>query len=277
MRRFVNTIVIIVWLLTIFFVEDVFTQKKEQLFLGPTPNSVTFFRTFKGVLSEPQENLIINSLEQQEKLTNELKVFRIGAIGSDLTYHAVLGHPVDLDSRIDRMIKYSDILGLRMQYEKALTKYKNFDINNKSFASDLSELLNETNVDLLSHKNYVYAAILTTGSWLETIYITATLASEQVSLEAINKLGELKHTVEQLRRLLEQHKRKNKIVKQLYNEVLSLESVYNEVSIYYEYKTPTVSVQHKTTTVETIAHVTISLETVEEILDHVKQVRSKYY
>lgn len=245
-----------------YFTNNYFAPKKEKIYYGPSPNTIPYFKTFAKINYPENTITYIENLEESKK---ETEAFYLGVCGTYIIFNEMFTSNYLPDSIFEKLNQKTNKLFPGRTYwnisQRSITTKNFFEIGNT---------LNELNEDLITTNKTSISAVFVTGSWIEALHITSTLALTTENNNLYTKVGELKITFEQILRMLEQHTKKNKMAKQLYTHVFKLSKIFAAVQINYNYKPPTIDKLKKTTIIETTSEVIITKDIIEKLAKEAK-------
>jgi hypothetical protein len=116
-------------------------------------------------------------------------------------------------------------------------------------------------------------ACVLAGGWLETIYFSTMIADKGKDQELINRIGEQKHTLENIIKMLQPYAAEEEYGK-LLDDLMNLAYDFDAIDIKYTYVKPITDVDAKTTTINSTSDVVISEEHLKTISDRVAEIRN---
>jgi hypothetical protein len=204
--------------------------------------------------------------------------FSLGALSADLGYlnmYEKTGTAVNFLSSINRL---ADALQIGQFFDFATIKRlatTSSDLDSLMFISvnsfnNMDDYLRETDRSNLS-------ALMITGVWIEGLYLATQVALENSNEELKSMIGEQKLILNDLILILENFKNEQAIVRYI-TDLETIKGIYDEVKITYEVGEPqTIEKDGMLMVVQSeSSHVTMSDETLREIIAIIEQVRNTH-
>lgn len=215
------------------------------------------------------------ALDAAAKYTSRSRrALALGVYGADLAYVTIHKDGQRALKTLQLIEQLSGQLEISNAFDKALVEGFKQNLNNED------SLLRFTGVAFRSADEYlkvnqrddVSAAVLA-GGWVESLYLTLATATDKVDPAVAVRIGEQRHTLENLIALLERTdtERANTALVAGLKDLLS---AYGGVTMTYQFQPPTVDAAHKTTYINSISSATIAPEALRPIIDKVKAIRS---
>jgi hypothetical protein len=116
-------------------------------------------------------------------------------------------------------------------------------------------------------------ACVLVGGWVETIYFSTIIAQKGKDQELIDRIGEQKHTLENIIKMLQPYAGEEEYGK-LLDDLINLAYDFDAININYTYIKPTTDVDTRTTTINSASEVVISEAHLKTITDRVAEIRN---
>lgn len=202
------------------------------------------------------------------------RALALGIYGADLAYVTIHKDGQQALKTLQAIEQLSNQLEVSNAFDKKLVEGFKRNLSNED------SLLRFTGVAFRSADEYlkvnqrddVSAAVLA-GGWLESLYLSLNKASDKVDPALAARIGEQRHTLENLIALLESTDT-GKANASLIAGLKDLLTAYQGVTASYRFQQPTVDAANKTTYINSISSATIAPEALRSIIDKVKAIRT---
>ncbi len=207
---------------------------KEEVLNGmfksiPSPYEISSLIKKTGVKFNSE---IINAPDNYQKYNDDYKkALNLGIYSSDLGYINIYDTPDTIPPAYLKTI-------LAMSSELKIDQLINFTaITGFAFSKDLNGLLSETsssfekiNRHFIENDRPELSALLLTGGWLETLYLTCQVARDKPNKLLDNKIAEQKIILEQLLPILSQYSEGKEMAK-LVEKMSNLQELFKKIKI----------------------------------------------
>jgi hypothetical protein len=204
--------------------------------------------------------------------------FSLGALSADLGYlnmYEKTGTAVNFLSSINRL---ADALQIGQFFDFATIKRlatSSSDLDSLMFISvnsfnNMDDYLRETDRSNLS-------ALMISGVWIEGLYLATQVAKENSNEELKSMIGEQKLILNDLLLILNNYSNENAMARYI-NDLETIKAIYDNVKITYEVGEPqTIEKDGMLMVIQSeSSHVTMSDETLQEIIAIIEQVRNMH-
>jgi hypothetical protein len=167
--------------------QDIKPEIAKILNQFPTPFEVTLLvekakAGFIFDLTNPVENL-------DKYMTEQAKALFLGVYGADLSYAAVYNRSEELNKLMECTGKLTDDLGMAGIYnEELVEKVKKNYANKESLVDIFTKVFDDTKSFLSKNKKDKVSVFIVTGSFVETMYIIASLNMTAKENQEITKI-----------------------------------------------------------------------------------------
>lgn len=243
-----------------------------RLFCIPSPVQTALLIRKLGLPYEKGLPVPADAIERM--VTRDQRALALGAYGADLAYVTVHKDQKRTLGTLEIVQRLSAQLDVSNAFDQQLMETFKKSINNED------SLLRFTGMAFRMADHYLknnnrddVSALVLTGGWVEGMYLTLSGATEKSDVALTNRLGEQRKTLESLVALLEStdaEKTHAPIIAGL-NEVLA---AYDGVGATYEFRPPSTDAAKKTTYVNSVSTVTMTLDQFKAIADKVKALRA---
>ena len=201
------------------------------------------------------------------------QALNLGVYGADFAYISYYGQDQLSLQYMKNIRMLVESLDLSSAIDQNLADRIATNISNQDSLMAISSAMFRTTDNYLknSDRNDI-AALILAGGYIESLYFTANLAKMDKTGELAKRIGEEKLTVLTMRDLLATHDDPN--YKNLAEEFNGLVNAFSNVEIKYDYDRPKTDPVNKITKITSKTSVTISDETLDEILIKTTSIRT---
>lgn len=198
----------------------------------------------------------------------------LGMYGADLAYVTIHKDGQRALKTLQTIEQLSSQLELSNAFDKALLDRFKKSLNSEDSLLRLTgTAFREADGYLKSNERNDVSAWVLAGGWVEGMYLTIGQAGGKMDQAVVDRIGEQKHTLDDLIALLEQTDTE-KSATALIASLKDLQGAYSGVSSTYQYQQPTTDVAKKTTYINSVTKTTIAADQVKAIGEKVKAIRS---
>jgi len=242
-----------------------------QLFSIPSPIQTASLIKSSGL--DFNSDLANNASNIDNYTTAFKQSLNLGVYGADFAYISFYGQDQSSLQYMKNIRTLIESLDLTSAIDQKLAERIANNINNKDSLMAISSAMFRTTDNYLKNndRNDI-AALILTGGFVESLYFSANLAKMDKTGELAKRIGEEKQTVMSLIQLLAKHDDPN--FKDLVEEFNGLASAFSKVELSYQYNRPVTDPVNKTTKITSKSSVTISDETLDEILIKTSAIRT---
>lgn len=201
---------------------------KEVVYPLPTPFEVT---NMLNQIGAKYNSSILNPANKAEKyFTETSKAVNLGIYGADLSYAATYDQKQDIKLYSGALKKLASDLGINIDYDKLMSDENKEKLNNKdSLVNIITNTFLNTYSSLNEKSNPDMAVVMTTGMWVELMYIATHISQDSYNYSGIVKLiTDQKSSYSKLMELLA-GKDSNKEIKDLETKLSVLKPVFDKI------------------------------------------------
>lgn len=207
--------------------------------------------------------------------TNYKKALNLGVYGADVGYVTIYDQSQDALKYMNAIRKLSDELGISGAFtEETLKRFQANFGKRDSLMSMIAVAYRSSDAFLKTNDRNDVGGLVLAGGWIEGLYFTTQVAQKSPSQEVMNRIGEQKHTLENLIKLLTPYSNDEEIGA-LLQDLIDLAYDFDAIDTEYTYVKPTVNVDKKTTTINSTTKVIINDEQMKVIGKRVADIRNK--
>ena len=242
-----------------------------QLFSIPSPIQTASLIKNSGI--DLNGDLVNNPSNIDNYTTAFKQALNLGVYGADFAYISYYGQDQLSLQYMKNIRMLVESLDLSSAIDQQLAERIATNISNQDSLMVISSAMFRTTDNYLknSDRNDI-AALILAGGFVESLYFTANLAKMDQSGELAIRIGEEKQTVITIRNLLASHDDPN--FTNLVDEFNGLVNAFSNVETKYEYNRPKTDPIKKVTKITSKTSVTISEETLDEILIKTTSIRT---
>lgn len=252
-------------------------QSLKQIFYSmPSPLETALLLKRSGAVYNEE---FLNSIDNVSRYnTIKAMALNLGIYSTDLSYASLFDQTQSTIMYMTASKKMAEGLGILNAIDEQTIQRLEENINNREVIMEtISETFLNTNSILEEEDRVAIGSIILVGGWLEGIYIATSLVNNpnNTDNELIDRIVDQKFSLESVLNLLNQNI-DNADVKDVYQDVLSLKGIYEEVQIAVS---QVEVVPDKTTNVTTLRSknvVSVSPEVFDKLKTKVKEIRAKY-
>jgi hypothetical protein len=168
----------------------------------------------------------------------------------------------------------SDELGITGAFDQSTIERfeRNFGVRD-SMLNLVSVAYRNTDAFLKNNDRLNIGACVLVGGWIETIYFSTIIAEKRQNQDLINRIGEQKHTLENIIKMLQPYSGEEEYGK-LLDDLINLAYDFDAIDIKYTYLKPTTDIDTKTTTINSTSEVVITEDQLKTISQRVVEIRN---
>ncbi|BDC99625.1 hypothetical protein [Persicobacter psychrovividus] len=242
----------------------------------PSPLEISFLLKDQGI---KYDNQFLNDPKAISNYNSDFqKAINLGIYGADLGYTNIYEQNQDAVYYLQSIQKLSEGLNIGQffnfqEIRRLATNSSNLD----SLLLTTTRNYNSINEYLQKKQRANLSVLLLTGGWLEALHITTQVAQQNPSNQGlVDKIGEQKLVLDQVKLLLDFYKNSDPNIGQLRKDFEPLVQAFNKVDFIYTYKEPEmkevdgemVIIDNSTTEIK------ITPEILEEIKSETTKIRS---
>ena len=198
----------------------------------PSPIEITVLMKESGVLYNKE--LLNDHNKSGEYATNFDKALNLGIYSTDLGFANIYGNTQDAIHYLNAVQDLAEGLVIDQFFEYKVLKDMASSNNLDQLIQTTTRNFEKINDHLHEQQRDVISALLLTGGWIESTYLTTVVYSkgknDMVKAALKEKIGEQKFVMERLMLLLDIYSTKPR-VPQLVTELQKLQNIYDEIEI----------------------------------------------
>jgi hypothetical protein len=242
----------------------------------PSPSEISFLIKDLGV---PYNNAYINDPAKVNGYKTAIKqALNLGVYATDAGYAYLYKKEKATQSAFEANMKLAKKLKIghlfdQKEWKEKVLKSNNFD----SLLLQSNTMMEKINAHFYETKQVHLTISMLTGGWLESLYITVSIAMKYPNEPIKKQIGEQKIILEQLLLLLSFYEELPEI-KALMVEFKKLQKVYENVQLLFEYSNPTTSLDPNGILVvndNTTTKVVFTTKVLKQIGAITKEIRAK--
>lgn len=245
-----------------------------QVFSLPSPIQTAMLIQKSGA---PYDASLLNEAKNVSKYTtNFQKALNLGILGADLAYVTIYQQTQNGITYLTAVNKLAEELGVSGAFSQDLIKRFERNMGNQdSLLVMVSDAYQEADNFLKNNKRKDVSALVLTGGWIESLWFAVNVAEKTKNKDVIQRIGEQKITIKNLKKLLEPFYKEKPEYAELIDQLIDLETVFDQIVYTYEYVEPTHDVANRVTTINSKTTVTINDEQLRSITEKIKLIRNK--
>lgn len=252
-------------------------QSVKQIFYSlPSPLETALILKRSGAKYNEE---ILNSVDNLSKYnTNKSMALNLGIYSTDLSYASLFDQTQATIKFMTASKKMAESLGILNAIDNSVIQRLEENVNNRDVIMEtISETFLNTNSILEEDDRVAIGSIILVGGWLEGLYIATSLVEDVQSTdnELVDRIVDQKFSLETVLNLLNQNSQ-NDDVKEIYNDILELKKIYDEVQISVSKVEVIKDSKSKVTTLSSKNVVTVSPAVFNKLKLKVKELRTKY-
>lgn len=208
--------------------EEIAQDVKDVVYPLPTPFEMT------KMLNDIGAKFIGSALNPANKVekyfTEKSKAVNLGVYGADLAYCATYEKKQEMQSYMEALKTLVDQLGISVDYSKLLSEEFKTKVNNKDTLTDIiTNTFYDTYKFLNEKSNPDLAIMMTSGMWVELMYIATHISTDTYNNPEIVKIiSQQKDSYAKLMEILAQ-RNANADIKDLEEKLKALKPAYDKV------------------------------------------------
>lgn len=206
--------------------------------------------------------------------TDFKKALNLGVYGANLGYINIY------EQNPDAITYFAVVKSLAAQLNiigafnpKTISRIEKNMGNKDSLLYILSSTYRTADQYLKDNKRDDMGVLILAGGWIESFHIIIDIAKKQNNQEIINRIGEQKHPLDNLIKILSPYYNQSEDFAKLVDSLIDLAYDFDGIDFKYKYEEPVVDVKAKTTTVTGKTEVIISGEQLKTISDKISKIR----
>jgi hypothetical protein len=166
---------------------EISQEVKDVVYPLPTPFEVT---KMLNEIGAKYNSSVLNPANKAEKyFTESSKAVNLGVYGADLAYAATYDKKQDIKLYSGALKKLADELGINIDYSSLIDEVNKDKFNNKdTLATFITNTFFDTYQYLSKKSNPDLAIVMTSGVWVELMYIATNISEDTYHYSGIVKL-----------------------------------------------------------------------------------------
>lgn len=210
------------------------------------------------------------------------QALNLGIYGADLGYVTYYEQTDEATQYMDAAVKLAGSLGIENAFDTELLVRveKNID-NQDSLLTIITQQFDSAEDYLKNVERADVATLITAGGWLEGLHLACAIYKAQPSDLISTRIGEQRISLNPMLQLLNYHKGEDAEINALYEKMLELNTIYEQVTINYQKPDEAAQVDKPesgdgvvTVTMQRYSEVTITPEIIEQISAKVNEIRA---
>lgn len=245
----------------------------DNLFSIPSPHQISKILIDLNI---GYNATILNSTQNTRKYGNSYKkALNLGVYGANLGY-------VNLYDKTQEAITYfsvikilADELNISNAFNKETIKRIEKNLTNQdSLLHLLSNSYQDIDLFLKTNDQEHTGVLILAGGWIESMYMLTQFSINTNNEELCARIGENKHPLSNLIKILSKHTEKNKIYQTLVDKLIVLEEMYNNIQVNYTYEHSENLPEQKITKIHSKTEIIISNEDLKKISSEISSIRN---
>lgn len=252
-------------------------QSLKQIFYSmPSPLETALLLKRSGAVYNEE---YLNSIDNVSRYsTIRSMALNLGIYSTDLSYASLFDQTQSTIMYMTASKKMAEGLGILNAIDEQTIQRLEENVNNREVIMEtISETFLNTNSILEEDDRVAIGSIILVGGWIEGIYIATSLVDDpsKSDNELIDRIVDQKFSLESVLNLLTQNI-ENDDVKNVYQDVLELQKIYEEVQISVSEVEVVPDKATNVTTLRSKNIASVSPEVFTKLKTKVKEIRSKY-
>lgn len=245
----------------------------NTLFSVPSPYQIALM--IKELNIDYNRDLLNPTTSSGNYTDNFKKALNFGIYGADLGYLNIYEQTPDAINYFSVLKMMSQELGISGAFDKPTINRIEANMGNKdSLLFIMSNTYRKADSYLKDNSRNDVGVLILAGGWIESIHILTNIArSEEANKDVINRLGEQKHPLDNLIKILSPYYNQSEQFTNLLDGLIDLAYEFDGVDYEYKYIEPTTKPDQKLTIVNSESNIIISDEQLKTIADKVNSIR----
>ncbi len=246
----------------------------NTLFSIPSPYEIAFL--IKNSKLDFDKNLL-NPYNKSHNYTNSFqKALNLGVYGANLGYLNVFEQNSEAIQYFSVIKILSQELGIENAFDKqTITRVENNLGNKDSLMFIISNSYRKADQYLKDNNRNDIGVLILAGGWLESTYTIAQLAQTSHNKDITTRIGEQKHPLDNLIKILSPYYNQSKEYADLIDALIDLAYDFDGIDINYSYSAPTVDVKNKLTVINSKSELLMTDQQLKTISDKISAIRKK--
>ncbi|MDD2563997.1 MAG: hypothetical protein PHU27_07275 [Salinivirgaceae bacterium] len=245
----------------------------DNLFSIPSPHQVSKILIDLKIEYNPE---ILNPTQNTRKYSNSYKkALNLGVYGADLGY-------VNLYEKTQEAITYFSVIKILAEeldisnaFNKETIKSIEKNLTNQdSLLHLLSNSYQDIDLFLKTNDQEHTGVLILAGGWIESMFMLTQFAINTNNQQLCTRIGENKHPLSNLIKILSKYTEKNKIYQTLVDKLITLQELYDNIEVNYTYEYSETHPEQKITKIYSKTEITISKEDLKKITTEISNIRN---
>ncbi len=242
------------------------------LFSIPSPVQTTLLVKNSGAAYD--KGMLNNPGKYSDYVTNDIRAINAGIYGTDMAYASVFEDGQSALQAYKALDNLAEELGITGAVDPGLLQRIAVNVGNTDSLLMLSGVFySEADAYLKENQRYDIAALVLTGGWIESTYLTM-FQARSGNAEAITRIAEQKPTVKTIKNALAKTCSQEFLKGDIYKYILDLDVAYEQVTNTYKFVEPETMPEEKTTVLKSSSSYTMNTETMNQIGDILTALRN---
>lgn len=217
----------------------------------------------------------LNPTSNMNKYTTDFKkALNLGVYGANLGYINIYEQNPDAITYFAVVKSLASQLNIIGAFNpKTISRIEKNMGNKDSLLYIISGTYRSADQYLKDNKRDDMGVLILAGGWIESVHIIIDIAKKQKNQEIIDRIGEQKHPLDNLIKILSPYYNQSEDFAKLLDSLIDLAYDFDGIDFKYKYEEPVVDVKTKTTTVGGKTEVIISNEQLKIISDKITRIR----
>ncbi|MGM0478063.1 MAG: hypothetical protein ACQERC_02485 [Bacteroidota bacterium] len=226
-------------------------------------------------LEIPFDATLLNDKENAGNYSKEnAKAINLGVYGADLGYVTLYDQNAKAISYLSTVESLANDLGISGAFDKSfLERFDANSDNEDSMLVILSDAFRKGDNFLKENERKNTSALILTGGWLESMHLATKLYQDSDENKILQRIGQQKQSLETIIELMEKYNKDGRNDDYI-AQFSSLNDLFKQIKVSYEYVEPTTDEDKKLTTIKNKMNIDLSEELVAEIIEKVASIRT---
>lgn len=258
--------------------EDVFDPNSAlntifdgKIFSIPSPVQTAYL--IKQLDLKFDESILNDDAVVSQYVTEHSQALNLGVYGTDLGYCALYNQKNSSLKYLNSVEKLTKQLGLDAAFDTSfIQRFEGNSNDEDSMIILMSDAFKKADNFLKNANRKSTSALILTGGWIESIYISLELNAKKESSEIKKRIGEQKQSLSSIVDLLKTYN-KGGSNDELISSLEDLKTSFDKISFNYEYSAPETDKENKLTTFHHTLEVEFEDSVLEEITTKLREIR----
>jgi len=222
----------------------------------------------------------LNPIDRSTKYTSNIKkALNLGIYGADLGYLNIYEQTPNAIRYFAIIKQFSNELGIATAFDKETLKRIETNMennNNDSLMYIISNSYRKADSYLKKNDRNNIGVLILAGGWVESLHLMTQIAiQEKNQKEIILRIGEQKHPLDNLIKILSPYYETSPEFTELLDGLIDLAYEFDGIDVTYTYSEPTIDVKNKLTIINSKSDLVIKDDQLKRISEKAKKIRSK--